>query len=122
MVAQAFLWLDINFNDSKKSLCVCHHDDNPLNNNVDNLFLWTNNDNIKDMVKKWRHKGTTWKLWKLSKLSKMVWQFSLQWDLIKIWNSLSDIERELNMSNSLISRVCTWKQKTAYWYKWSYNF
>lgn len=56
LVAQAFLWLDIN--DSK--MFVCHKDDNPLNNSVDNLFLWTHQDNTNDRVKKWRNANTKW--------------------------------------------------------------
>lgn len=51
LVAQAFLWLEIN--DTK--MLVCHIDDNPLNNRVDNLFLWSCKDNIHDCIKKWRN-------------------------------------------------------------------
>lgn len=50
LVAQAFLWLDIN----NPKILVCHKDDNPLNNNIKNLFLWTSKDNIQDMIRKWR--------------------------------------------------------------------
>lgn len=32
--------------------CVCHVDDNPLNNDVNNLFWGTHNDNMQDAVKK----------------------------------------------------------------------
>ena len=50
VIAAAFLWLDIN--DSK--MFVCHKDDNPSNNSVDNLFLWTHMDNMQDRNNKWR--------------------------------------------------------------------
>lgn len=50
LVWQAFLWLDMS--DSK--IFVCHKDDNPLNNRLDNLFLWTCKDNIRDMINKGR--------------------------------------------------------------------
>lgn len=57
LVAQAFLWLDI---DNKKILSLHRNEelDNQwlLNNSVDNLWLWTYSDNTKDCVKKWRHK------------------------------------------------------------------
>lgn len=50
IVASSFLWLDL----SNKKIYVCHKDDNPLNNNVDNLFLWTCKENHTDMMVKWR--------------------------------------------------------------------
>lgn len=46
-----FLWLDLNNTD----ICVLHKDDNPMNNNLDNLFLGTFWDNVRDSLKKWRH-------------------------------------------------------------------
>lgn len=57
LVALWFLWLDINDN----KICVCHKDDNILNNRVDNLFLWTHTDNSQDMSQKerwWSRKAT----------------------------------------------------------------
>ena len=51
LVASEFLWLDI----KKKKMCVCHLDDNPWNNRVDNMFIWTYQDNYKDCYDKWRH-------------------------------------------------------------------
>lgn len=50
LVAKAFLGLDL---DDKKTF-VCHKDDNVNNNHVDNLFLWTNEDNLRDMATKMR--------------------------------------------------------------------
>lgn len=65
LVAQAFLWLDIN----NRKIFVCHKDDNPLNNRTDNLFLWTRKDNMRDMINKWRsnhqkNKRALIKFWK----------------------------------------------------------
>lgn len=59
LVWQSFLWLDIN----NKKIFVCHKDDNPLNNNVNNLFLWTQSDNMQDCISKWRR----WGYFKLNK-------------------------------------------------------
>jgi hypothetical protein len=40
LVASCFLGLDLfSFTDPKTSICVCHKDDNPANNEVSNLFL-----------------------------------------------------------------------------------
>ena len=33
---------------------VCHKDDNKHNNHIDNLFIWTQKDNMRDMYSKWR--------------------------------------------------------------------
>lgn len=64
LVWQAFLWLDIN---DRKTL-VCHIDDNPANNSVDNLFLWSHKDNMQDMVNKWRASQANSKYRKIIKL------------------------------------------------------
>ena len=37
--------------------CVCHKDDDPSNNNVDNLFWGTRKENSQDMVNKGRWSG-----------------------------------------------------------------
>lgn len=50
LVAEWFLWLDI----SNKKTFICHKDDNPRNNRLDNLFLWTAKENTRDMLNKWR--------------------------------------------------------------------
>lgn len=41
---------------------VCHEDDNPLNNNVDNLFWGTPKDNVDDMMVKGRYSTVQRKL------------------------------------------------------------
>jgi len=64
LVASIFLWLDIN----NKNICVCHKDDNPFNDFVDNLFLWTHRDNMLDMKNKWRWNSAKWENSNLSKL------------------------------------------------------
>ena len=52
---------------------------------------------------------------------KKVFQCDLNSNLIKIWDSTRDIEKELNYPNSNISACCLKKQKTAYGYKWNYE-
>lgn len=65
LVAQAFLWLDIN----NTKIYVCHKDDNPLNNNLNNLFLWTHQDNMNDKKNKWRSADVKWQYNPNSKLT-----------------------------------------------------
>jgi hypothetical protein len=115
LVAQTFLWLNIN--DDK--MFVCHKDDNPLNNTVENLFLWTHQDNMDDMVNKWRN-WCLWKFWKLHHNSKKTNQYTIEWELIKKWDSLKDVERTLWIKAGSISNVCIWRRKTAWWFIWKY--
>lgn len=56
LVASMFLWLDI----SNRKMCVCHIDDDPTNNNVTNLFLWTQQENMDDKVLKKRQYRPKW--------------------------------------------------------------
>ena len=55
LVAQAFLWLDM---DAQKDwhhwICVCHKNDIKHDNRVENLFIWTHRDNMIDCINKWR--------------------------------------------------------------------
>lgn len=48
LVALTYLW-DIEWK------VVMHIDDNPSNNNVNNLRIWTQKENMEDMVNKWRY-------------------------------------------------------------------
>ena len=62
LVAQAFLWLDIT--DSKTF--VCHKNDYPPDNRVENLFLGTQKDNMQDCIRKWR-----WIIWSKNPMAKL---------------------------------------------------
>lgn len=112
---------------------VCHKDETLdekglLYNWMDNLFWWTTKDNYHDMVNKWRASNnfitnnpspSKWNFWKDHQCSKVVYQYALDWSLIKEWGSVTDAKNELLINN--ISPCCRWKQKTAWWFKWSYT-
>lgn len=53
--------------------------------------------------------------------SKGVCQINKDGELIKIWGCISDVERELNISNSHISQVCKNKRKLAGGFIWVYE-
>lgn len=53
--------------------------------------------------------------------SKSICQISADGELIKIWGCISDVEKELNISNSHISQVCKNKRKLAGGFVWVYE-
>ena len=53
--------------------------------------------------------------------SKKVYQHTIDGKLIKIWNSIADIHKELNFDKGNISRCCNGKQHKAYDYIWSFT-
>jgi len=118
LVAQGFLWLDIN----NKKIYVCHKDDNPNNNIVDNLFLWTAKDNVMDMINKWRQNmWPKWLFWEKNQRSKKVWQYK-DWFLIKEYWSMLEAYRKTWIRYSNISRVCNKikRHRTAWWFEWKF--
>lgn len=52
---------------------------------------------------------------------KKVYQLTKSMQLIKIWDSLGDIEKELGHSKSVIQQCCVCKLKTAYGFIWRYE-
>lgn len=55
------------------------------------------------------------------KKRKVVLQFSLSNELIKEWESLQEIKRNLNFHPIHISRCCNKKRKTAYGFRWEFK-
>ena len=107
---------------------VCHKeeklDDNwALYNWSDNLFWWTQKDNIQDMYKKWRANNHLqvnhpwkWIKWWKHYLSKKIEQVSKNWEFIKEWWSIIDASNILLISSASIWKVCRWERKTAGWF------
>lgn len=52
--------------------------------------------------------------------SKPVGQYTLNGELVKVWQSTMEIERQLGFSSGHISQVARGKRKTAYGYVWKY--
>ena len=59
---------------------------------------------------------------KYSTVKKTVYQYDLEDNFIKEWESITEIQEKLGFANSNISNCCLGKrQKTAYGYKWKYE-
>ena len=107
---------------------VNHKDENPLNNNVENLEWCThvynmNYGTVINRVKNKLKKSGHYKYLNsivTNKLSKKVYQYDLNNNLIKIWDSTNECGRN-GYGQSSVSACCRGKQKQAYGYKWFYN-
>lgn len=118
LVAQAFLNKNnykcqpYEINVDKEKLEINHKDENPLNNIADNLEWCTHDYNM--------HYGNI-KEKQIAKIKlKKVKQYDLDNKFVKLWNSVSDITKELGVSKQCISYCCAKKTKTAGGFIWRY--
>ncbi len=105
LVAQAYL---VNVNNYP---CINHKDENKQNNCVDNLEFCTVKYNL--------NYGTTIERARKSRM-KPIKQYSLDGELIKVWNCAKDIEREKGYSHSCICNCLKGKTKQSYNFIWRY--
>jgi hypothetical protein len=52
--------------------------------------------------------------------SKPIYQKTIDGNIIKIWDSANQVQRDLNYSQANISRCCNGQGKQAYGFKWEY--
>lgn len=109
---------------------VHHKDCNPNNNLPNNLVVLTHEQHkqIHKILGKGKGKKNAFygkkhsektKLLLKKKMSKPVFQF-FQNNLVGIWSSCTEIERETGMDKSSINRCCLLKQNTSYGFTWRY--
>lgn len=104
-------------------LIVNHKDENKANNSIDNLNLLTTDQNNKWGTRGERAGKSISKAKKgiipKSNPPKLVYQYSLEGELVKVWPSASDLGRN-GYNQGWVSECCR-ESKPAYGYLWSYH-
>lgn len=112
---------------------VCHKDETldekwMLYNGKDNLFWGTHKDNSDDKWRKWRwytmfqvNHPCKGKFWKDHPASRKVNQYTLDWKFIRTWDSMIDVERNIWVPFSWVSKCCIWKYKKSWWFIWKFQ-
>lgn len=102
---------------------VNHIDWNMLNNCVNNLERCTRSENMYHCynITKSRVWINKWKYWILNHNSKIVYQYSKDMVLIRKWDCVSDIGRDLWLCSKCISRCCRDERKSTYGFIWRYS-
>lgn len=129
LVAEAFI------PNPNKEPIINHKDENPRNNRVDNLewcdykynshyYLERHKKEFLAKVQKPRGwgKGRKHKKWIMEpyKRRSLVAQADKDGFVVRIWDNVSQIARENNLSQWSITQCCEGKRKTAYGYTWHF--
>ena len=91
---------------------------------VENLRWVTKGENQKNRTIKYSHKGYAWTDEQRQKLSKSlkipVAQYDFHHNFIRVWDSVTDAEREGGFNASAINKCCKGKTRTSSGFIWEY--
>ena len=107
---------------------IDHINTNPSDNRVENLRWATREENCNNELtrthnsesKKIKNNGIPGRRGKDNPYSKKVAQLSLSGELIRVWDSIREAEREEGFDHRHICKCCKGKQKFHKEYKWMY--
>ena len=107
---------------------IDHINTNPSDNRVENLRWATREENCNNELtrthnsesKKIKNNGIPWRRGKDNPYSKKIVQLSLSGELIRVWDSIREAEREEGFDHRHICKCCKGKQKFHKEYKWMY--
>lgn len=109
--------------------CIDHINTDKYDNRVENLRWCTMKENQNNPLTR-KHmseskKGEKSHMWgkrgKLNWSSKPTLQYTLSGKLIREWDAVMDIERELGYHQGCISKCCRGESETSYGFKWKYK-
>lgn len=114
LVASAFLPNPNNYP------CVNHKDENKKNNTAENLEWCTHLYNVTYGTKIERSVANTDYQARDAKRKVKILQYTLKGELIKEWDSATDIQRLTGLKRGAILQSCTGKTSNSYGYIWRY--
>lgn len=117
LVAQAFI------PNTENKPCIDHINTDRTDNRVENLRWVTQKENCnnpKTITAYSCNNNMLGKVGKTNHLSKPIIQLNTYDELVKKWDCVNDVVRELGFCHSHISKCCKEKVKLAYGYKWGY--
>lgn len=118
LVGEAFIENPNNY------LEINHKDENPKNNRADNLEWCTHEYNIRYFLERHPERLRTGGRAAQSRYgrrkSMQVKQYSMDGELVSVWESSREVTVALGWSDWSISECCRGKRKTAYGFKWQY--
>lgn len=102
---------------------VNHKDWNKLNNAKWNLEWCTHSENMIHSYRTLWQVPTSfwqWKKWKNHSKSRKVWKIDESWNIISIYDSISEAAQDIRWNKWHISRCCQWKSNIHKWFAWKY--